>query len=85
MLEIRQMPSFLRDSQIISQNQVRRKNNVKDIVQLREYDILTIWENHRAKGGFTPLFFRRVQVALQTKESLLIKSQVFFENLLKKL
>ena len=49
------MPSFLRDNQIISQNQVRRKNNVKDIVQLREYDILTIWENHRAKGGFTPL------------------------------
>ena len=24
--------------------------------------------NHRAKGGFTPLIFRRVQVALQTKE-----------------
>ncbi|NBI89618.1 hypothetical protein D3Z45_03215 [Lachnospiraceae bacterium] len=30
--------------------------------------ILSIWENHRAKGGFTPLIFRRVQVALQTKE-----------------
>jgi hypothetical protein len=23
--------------------------------------ILSIWENHRAKGGFTPLIFRRVQ------------------------
>ena len=22
--------------------------------------ILSIWENHRAKGGFTPLIFRRV-------------------------
>ena len=21
------------------------------------YDILSIWENHRAKGGFTPLVF----------------------------
>ncbi len=24
------------------------------------YAILSIWENHRAKGGFTPLIFRRV-------------------------
>ncbi len=55
------MPSFLRDSQIISQNQVRRKNNVKDIVQLREYDILTIWENHRAKAALPLFFIRRVQ------------------------
>ena len=31
-------------------------------------DILSIWESHRAKGGFTPLIFRRVRVALQTKE-----------------
>lgn len=23
--------------------------------------ILSVWENHRAKGGFTPLIFRRVQ------------------------
>lgn len=22
-----------------------------------KYDILPIWENHRAKGGFTPLFY----------------------------
>ena len=22
---------------------------------------MSIWENHRAKGGFTPLIFRRVQ------------------------
>ena len=33
-----------------------------------KYDILPIWENHRAKGGFTPLFTRRVQVALQAKD-----------------
>ncbi len=27
---------------------------------IRKYAILSIWENHRAKGGFTPLIFRRV-------------------------
>ena len=27
----------------------------------KKYVILSIWENHRAKGGFTPLIFRRVQ------------------------
>ena len=32
------------------------------------YDILSIWEGHRAIGGFTPLLFRRVRAALQMKE-----------------
>ena len=32
------------------------------------YDILSTWEGHRAKGGFTPLLFRRVRAALQMKE-----------------
>ena len=32
------------------------------------YDILSIWEGHRAKGGFTPLLFWRVRAALQMKE-----------------
>jgi len=43
---------------------------------------LSIWENHRAKGGFTPLIFRRVQVALQTKERRAIAMYVTYQDLI---
>ena len=43
------------------------------------YDILSIWEGHRAKGGFAPLLFRRVRVALQTKERRVIAMVTYAE------
>ena len=35
---------------------------------IRSCVILQIWENHRAKGGFTPLIFRRVYMPSSRKE-----------------
>lgn len=45
--------------------------------------ILSMWENHRAKGGFTPLFYSEGVInALQTKERRAIAMYVTYQDLI---
>ena len=43
---------------------------------------MSIWENHRAKGGFALLIFGRVQIALQTKERRAMAMYVTYADLI---
>ncbi len=47
--------------QQISYMSFEEVEEIKRLPDMGKCVILSIWENHRAKGGFTPLIFRRVQ------------------------